>query len=160
MYNQQLWFCCEWMIGFNNILHSAWLQTKDFSCKNQESCSMVGIVESGLWWPHHSMERRLCLVWPQWSVCWGPNRGTERRSVVVRAGPLPGLVLVDGSSIQGCVGWFMEVYGLWSFLCKFVGICNYCLTWFLCWLELWQEAQIAYVVFFTLALVQKLIRGL
>ena len=100
---QQLWFCCKWMIGFNNILHSAWLQTKDFSCKNQESCSMVGIVESGLWWPHHSVERRLCLVWPQWSVCWGPNRGTERRSGVVRAGPLPGLVLVDGSSIQGCV---------------------------------------------------------
>ena len=33
----------------------------------------------------------------------GPNRGTERRSVVVRAGPLPGLVLMDGSSIQGCV---------------------------------------------------------
>ena len=37
------------------------------------------------------------------SLSGGPNRGTERRSVVVRAGPLPGLVLVDGSSIQGCV---------------------------------------------------------
>ena len=65
------------MIGFNNILHNAWLQTKDFSCKNQESCSMVGIVESGLRWPHHSVERRLCLVWPHRSVCRGakPRHG-------------------------------------------------------------------------------------
>ena len=82
----------------------------------QGSCSMV-VTENLSCGPHYSIERQLCLSlgktetrgfffktwcdWPQQSVChgcWcnrfkeGPSRSTERRSVVV-----------DGSSIQGCV---------------------------------------------------------